>query len=91
MAAAELVRATGGTMEHTEQQMMQMSSSSSSSSSSSAFTSSISATKFRKVAQGLSRTTDGRDCPTLEHYSYLQKYRTTKITHCISHRVHACI
>ncbi|KAF7668962.1 hypothetical protein LDENG_00273530 [Lucifuga dentata] len=59
--ATELLQATGGRTEQMEQQMSQtrqMSFSSSSSSSSSAFGSSTSATKLRKVSQGLLRAVD---------------------------------
>ncbi|XP_028263452.1 immunoglobulin superfamily member 22-like isoform X2 [Parambassis ranga] len=75
--AAELVQATGDSMEYIEQQMMQMSSSSSSNTS--AFTSSMSTNKFRKVAQGLSRTTDEhsglqrKTSAAVESFSQVQK------------------
>ncbi|XP_071359708.1 immunoglobulin superfamily member 22-like isoform X3 [Trachinotus anak] len=84
--AAELLQATGGTMEQMEQQMrqmsgMQMSSSSSSSSlsSSSTFSSSTSSTKLRKVSQGLSRTMEEhsgaqrRISAVVESFSQVQK------------------
>ncbi|XP_042352847.1 immunoglobulin superfamily member 22-like [Plectropomus leopardus] len=79
--AAEFLQATGGRMEQMEQHMGQMrqmsnmqissTSSSTSSSSSSTFTSSIGATKLRKVSQGLSRT--------MEEHSGVQRKSSTVV------------
>ena len=80
--AAELLQATGGTMEQMEQHMRQVRQVSdvqmSSSSTSSTFTSSMGSTKLRKVSQGLSRTAEGRIHPprSSPHLPYLFNYET---------------